>query len=73
MPSSASLVIASAGLQVHHLALGQIGGRVENEAAIVDVGLERLHRFGIWPSFGSDATDHQIMGLFPEERSRRGP
>jgi hypothetical protein len=31
--------------KLDHLALGQIGGLVEQEAAVVDVGFERRHRF----------------------------
>jgi hypothetical protein len=37
-------VIAVDGLQVHDLTLGQIGGLVEHEPAVVDMSFERLHR-----------------------------
>jgi hypothetical protein len=36
-------VVGIERLQVHDLALGQIGGPVEHETAVVDVSLERLH------------------------------
>jgi hypothetical protein len=32
--------------QLDHLALGQVGGLVEDETPVVDVGFEGLHRFG---------------------------
>ncbi|MGD0676312.1 MAG: hypothetical protein ABSC94_12910 [Polyangiaceae bacterium] len=38
-------VVGIDGLRVHDLALGQVGGLVEHETAVVNAGLERLHRF----------------------------
>gem|GEM_PF-3773936 len=35
------------GHQLDHLPLGQIGGLVEDKAAIVDVGAKRLHRLQV--------------------------
>ena len=32
------------GNEIDNLALGQIGGRVQNESAVVDLGLQGLHR-----------------------------
>ena len=34
-------------LQVDDLTLGQTGGLVDHEAAIVDMGLDRLHRLSV--------------------------
>jgi hypothetical protein len=31
-------------MEVHHLGLRQVGGLVEDETAVMDVGLEWLHR-----------------------------
>jgi hypothetical protein len=57
------LVVIGNG-ETHLSPLRQVGGLIEDEAPVVDVGFERLHRFEVYVSVASLATGLPRPDLF---------